>query len=108
MDLGNAGTIVELVTKAGAVGALLFVLIGGQRRVWVWGHQVTELRADAERRLAEAHAETERMRGDLNRELYWWKDHHAKQREVIDKALVLAEQLTRALERAGERTTGST
>lgn len=34
--------IFGILKDAGLLGALLFALIGGYRRVWVWGYQLDE------------------------------------------------------------------
>lgn len=53
------GQIIEYASKATITvllaGALYFIIQGGRKRVWVWGYQLDELRADK-------NAQIERMR----------------------------------------------
>ena len=41
--------ISDFLQKAGVVGLLIFILVGGSRRIWVWGYQLTEMQADRDR-----------------------------------------------------------
>lgn len=38
--------IADFLQRAGIVGLLVFVLVGGARRLWVWGYQLEEMRVE--------------------------------------------------------------
>lgn len=38
--------IADFLQRAGIVGLLVFILVGGARRLWVWGYQLTEMTAE--------------------------------------------------------------
>lgn len=38
--------IAEKLSGAGLATLLVFILIGGQKKIWVWGYQLEEMRAE--------------------------------------------------------------
>lgn len=46
MESFNVGELVSLLSDAGIVGMLIFVLAGGQRGVYVWRREYEELKKD--------------------------------------------------------------
>lgn len=55
--------IADFLQRAGVVGLLVFILVGGARRVWVWGYQLDDMRADRDHYRAIA----ERALGQVDR-----------------------------------------
>jgi hypothetical protein len=41
--------IADFLQRAGVVGLLVFILVGGARKIWVWGYQLVEMQADRDR-----------------------------------------------------------
>lgn len=41
--------IADFLQKAGVVGLLVFILVGGSRKLWVFGYQLAEMTADRDR-----------------------------------------------------------
>lgn len=48
MTLDPVG-IADFLQKAGIVGLLVFILVGGARKVWVFGYQLGDMTADRDR-----------------------------------------------------------
>ena len=77
-----AFTAVELaaffsVAKDASIsGLLLFILWGGSRQVWLWGHHYI----DAVRRVEEA-----------RQEVQWWQERHLGLLETANRAVSLAD-----------------
>lgn len=38
--------IADFLQRAGIIGLLVFILVGGARRLWVWGYQLEEMRLE--------------------------------------------------------------
>lgn len=72
--------IFSVARDVSIVGVLLFVLWGGARRIWIWGHHYVELAA----RLDESQRAVER-----------WQDKHLTLLETTRQALALAERKRR-------------
>lgn len=70
--------IVDFIGKAGVVGLLVFILVGGARQVWVWGYQLTEMRSDRDR----------------------WRDLALKLLGQVDRTAGVADRVTSLVERA--------
>ena len=51
--------VLEAAQNLTIISGLILVLIGGKRRWWVWGYQLTEMRADLKEQLADERAEKE-------------------------------------------------
>lgn len=41
--------VADFLQKAGVIGLLVFILVGGARQVWVFGYQLREMRIDRDR-----------------------------------------------------------
>lgn len=72
--------IFSVARDVSIVGVLLFVLWGGARRIWIWGHHYVELAT----RLEESQRTVER-----------WQDKHLTLLETTRQALALAERKRR-------------
>lgn len=69
--------VADFLQKAGIVGLLVFILIGGARRVWVWGYQLEEMTAERDRYRTLA----ERLLGQADRSA-----------DVVDRVVQVAEK----------------
>lgn len=76
----EVAAIFSVARDVSIVGVLLFVLWGGARRIWIWGHHYLELVA----RLEESQRAVER-----------WQDKHLTLLETTRQALTLAERRRR-------------
>lgn len=59
------------------VGLLLFILYGGARRVWIWGHHYLELAGRVEK---------------LESEIDWWQERYLAMTDTTSKIVGLAER----------------
>jgi hypothetical protein len=41
--------LADFLQRAGILGLLVFILVSGARKVWVWGFQLEEMRVDRDR-----------------------------------------------------------
>lgn len=41
--------VADFLQKAGVVGLLVFILIGGAKKVWVFGYALSEMQSDRDR-----------------------------------------------------------
>lgn len=64
--------IADFIQKAGVIGVLVFVLVGGARKVWVFGYQFEEMQADRDR----------------------WRDLALKVMGQVDRTAVVADRVT--------------
>lgn len=74
-------TVSEWVRNLTLTGALIFILIGGHRKWWVWGYQLRELRQDFENTLA-----------DCRKDRDEWKTRSLRNDSLIEWAASIAEQ----------------
>lgn len=80
-DIFDIGSNVTLVS------GLIFVLVGGYRRWWVWGDQYRELKADMLKQLDEARTDLRAQLTDERTEKQEWKSLALRNLEVA-KVLV--------------------
>lgn len=76
MTLDPVG-IADFLQKAGIVGLLVFILVGGARRIWVFGYQLVD------------------MTDDRNR----WRDLALKQMGQVDRTTGVAGRATEVADR---------
>ena len=76
MTLDPVG-IADFLQKAGVVGLLVFILVGGARRIWVWGYQLIEMQSDRDR----------------------WRDLALKLLGQVDRTAGVADRVTAMVER---------
>lgn len=69
--------IFSVAKDASVIGVLLFVLWGGARRIWVWGHHYVDM--------------VERLE-ETQRAVEWWQEKHLALLDAARQALTLAER----------------
>lgn len=74
----------DIASKITLSLGLLLVLIGGWRRVWVWGYQLTECETRAAKRELE-----------LKEEIREWKDVNRFNGRMADRSLSIHEERNR-------------
>jgi len=99
-------TIAEFLQKLTLTAALVFIIWGGYRRWWVWGHQLAEcdarwLKRDEEwkERLDKLDATWERRyasrEAELKGDIVKWEAEHRRTSDLLDRSLLLQEQRLR-------------
>jgi hypothetical protein len=69
--------VADFLQKAGVVGLLVFILIGGAKKVWVFGYQLVEMQSDRDR----------------------WRDLALKLLGQVDRTAGVADRVTSLVER---------
>lgn len=77
-------TLLDVASKLSIITGLLLILVGGSRKLWVWGYQLRE----AEDRHAKREAE-------LKEEVREWKELARRHELVTERSLALQEQQRR-------------
>ncbi len=73
----DPASLTDFLARTGIVGLLVFILVSGQRGLWVWGYTYTEMRAERDRYRAIA----ERLLGQADRSA-----------DVVDRAVSVVEK----------------
>lgn len=73
----DPASIADFLGKTGVVGLLVFILVGGARKVWVFGYQLVEMRQDRDQ----------------------WRDLALKLLGQVDRTAGVADRITALAER---------
>lgn len=84
MDPEGFATLAAMLKDLGLFGALLLVLVGGSRKMWVWGWQHTEI-------LKQERAHAEREISRLESRLSVVEDERDYYRDALMRALNVSE-----------------
>jgi hypothetical protein len=73
--------ILDVLSKVSIITGLLLILIGGYRRLWVWGYQLEDERTRAAKR-----------EDELKAEIREWKEVARRNEQFADRSLSMHER----------------
>jgi hypothetical protein len=82
--------IIKLLPGIGVTGLLLFAILAGQRRLWVWARELDECKKDCAERAAEYKALADARVTEMKAERDRWEQMYWRQAGVIDRTIDLA------------------